>query len=789
MPPSRQYLLKTLPASLVLLFIGPSAVASEIPGARLPSPARVMVDFDRDISPILEKNCIRCHGGERPRSRFRLDDQAAALKGGKEGVDIIPGDSAKSPLIRYVSKADDEIEMPPPGKGSLTDLQIGLLRAWIDQGGAWGVSNSMPGPAINAELSLGDIAVHGNTGKFRELEETRQGGSGGVKSFSYDEPVTADEKSSAQGHYLSADQDFQLKLALTKNDVGFIHAGFEQWREYFENGGAYDPMVKPPEFMADSGLYLNEGRAWMDIGLDLPNFPAITLGYEYQYRNGTESTLDWGYVQGENIYPSTTSIDEATHIIKLDVAHEWAGWNFDERARVEIHSQNNLDVEPNIFGAGPGPDTLIQTRDDYHSVQGMSTFTLERQVRDWCNVSAGYYYSRLEGGDSFNQTTTSAVNTPFFGDYWSSPQVTLSTESHVFSVACRFAPAGPWSLSLASQNEWTHEEGFGEADLSSGLPSVPSLFILNPVSNDSDLDKFKSIQNATFRFTAIPWTVLFADLRFSQEQVGEFQEQTSGVTQAFNRKTDADNDLQDIRTGFNTSPWTWVSLNAQYHYASSDTTYNNVLAATPFSGYPSFILARRILTRDFDTKLILHPASWLKTTLSYDIVKSDYNTETEPVPGAVSPGGPLTDGIYDARDYGFNVALTPMRSLYFSGAFTYSDSTTTTADNNDPSIVPYKGHGCTLVSSVGYALGKSAELSASYSFSEASYGENNAADGVPLGLDFTRHNLTLGINKKINNHLSATLRYIYSNYAEPSAGAFNDYSAQGIFATLAYAWP
>src|SRR5271157_2235121 len=124
MHPSRQYLFKTLPASLLILFICAPVRAAEIPGARLPPPASAVVDFDRDISPILEQSCLRCHGPERPKSHFRLDNRASALKGGREGIDIIPGDSGKSPLIRYVAGADDEIKMPPPGKGNLTDEQI-----------------------------------------------------------------------------------------------------------------------------------------------------------------------------------------------------------------------------------------------------------------------------------------------------------------------------------------------------------------------------------------------------------------------------------------------------------------------------------------------------------------------------------------------------------------------------------------------------------------------------------------------------------------------------------------
>src|SRR6185369_12348857 len=67
--------------------------------------------------------------------------RARALQGGERGVDILPGDSAKSPLIHYVSRLVEDMEMPPDGKGrALTPEKIGLLRAWIDQGAAWPAS-------------------------------------------------------------------------------------------------------------------------------------------------------------------------------------------------------------------------------------------------------------------------------------------------------------------------------------------------------------------------------------------------------------------------------------------------------------------------------------------------------------------------------------------------------------------------------------------------------------------------------------------------------------------------
>src|SRR5256885_15430496 len=109
-------------------------ISNDVP--KLPPPATNHIEFLRDIQPIFERSCLRCHGPERPKSKFRLDNRAAALQGGEDNrEDIIPGDSAHSPLIHYVARLVKEMEMPPPGKGEpLTPTQIGILRAWIDQG-------------------------------------------------------------------------------------------------------------------------------------------------------------------------------------------------------------------------------------------------------------------------------------------------------------------------------------------------------------------------------------------------------------------------------------------------------------------------------------------------------------------------------------------------------------------------------------------------------------------------------------------------------------------------------
>ncbi len=101
--------------------------------------AGTTVDFVRDIEPILQKHCHACHGLEKQKGGLRLDSRGAALRGGENHAPaIIPGQSAESPLIRFVAGLDKEIVMPPAEEGKrLSSEQVALLRAWIDQGAAW----------------------------------------------------------------------------------------------------------------------------------------------------------------------------------------------------------------------------------------------------------------------------------------------------------------------------------------------------------------------------------------------------------------------------------------------------------------------------------------------------------------------------------------------------------------------------------------------------------------------------------------------------------------------------
>jgi hypothetical protein len=109
---------------------------ADIDFSKIPPPADRKVDFAKDVRPIFATRCYGCHGPEKQKSDYRLDDRERALHGGSIGGAIVAGDGLHSPLIQYVAGAHDEVHMPPKGE-PLTLEQVRILRAWIDQGAVW----------------------------------------------------------------------------------------------------------------------------------------------------------------------------------------------------------------------------------------------------------------------------------------------------------------------------------------------------------------------------------------------------------------------------------------------------------------------------------------------------------------------------------------------------------------------------------------------------------------------------------------------------------------------------
>jgi mono/diheme cytochrome c family protein len=123
-------------AGLLAVAVAANAGEPKLDPSKLPAAStKTGLTFAKDIKPMFEKSCVKCHGAEKQKGKLRLDSLEAVLKGGESGKLLEPGKSDKSIVLYSIARVDEETAMPPKDKAEpLTKEQVGLVRAWIDQG-------------------------------------------------------------------------------------------------------------------------------------------------------------------------------------------------------------------------------------------------------------------------------------------------------------------------------------------------------------------------------------------------------------------------------------------------------------------------------------------------------------------------------------------------------------------------------------------------------------------------------------------------------------------------------
>src|SRR5919112_1818944 len=123
-------------AALASVLTSLQVSAQERPTGTLPAAVDRRVGFTSGVRPILERSCARCHARGRAKGGFSIESRETLLKGGDDGRAIVAGNSEASRFIKLIAGLDPENVMPQKGS-RLTPEQVGILRAWIDQGAAW----------------------------------------------------------------------------------------------------------------------------------------------------------------------------------------------------------------------------------------------------------------------------------------------------------------------------------------------------------------------------------------------------------------------------------------------------------------------------------------------------------------------------------------------------------------------------------------------------------------------------------------------------------------------------
>ncbi|QOV89483.1 DUF1549 domain-containing protein [Humisphaera borealis] len=228
-----------------------TSLASAAPAAEpaLPPPAGHRVDFKTEIQPLLESSCIQCHAKGKTKGGLSVETRESLLKGGDNGPAAVVGKSADSAMVQLVASAEAETVMPKKGS-RWTPQQIGLLRAWIDQGMAWpaGVTFAKPPPQnLNPRVVTLPAAADSTHPLDRLL--AAYASSKGIKT-----PDAVDDRLFARRVYLdtigllpsaadldafvsdnSSDKRARLIRKLLSDDIGYADHWITFWNDLLRN--------------------------------------------------------------------------------------------------------------------------------------------------------------------------------------------------------------------------------------------------------------------------------------------------------------------------------------------------------------------------------------------------------------------------------------------------------------------------------------------------------------------------------------------------------------------------
>jgi mono/diheme cytochrome c family protein len=777
---------------------GPDAAGVDVDPTKLPEPATRRVGFDAEVRPIFEASCLRCHGAERPRAGFSLQTRAAALRGGESGAAIVPGDSASSPLIHFVAQLVEGMEMPPRGQGeSLTPEQVGILRAWIDQGAGWSVER--PPRELSVTSSAQWISVDGDARQFREHTGHHEGWSGGISRLEWREWIDSETELHLTGRGLYDQGDYGVRLSLRRQDRGFVRFGVDTWRDYSDDTGGYYAAYDIPPPALNRELELERGRAWLDLGLTLPRWPRFTVGYEYQWQEGETTSLAWGLYSpdpfadpGQAIRPGYRQTDEQTHIFKLSVEHSRDSFALEDSFWAELYSLETRSEHPGNGAA----DLLGHYRESYDHLRLANVLRAEKQLRPWLMISGGYLYSHLEGDGAVSQSLSSLSGSfpSFDGD--AARAVTLEQESHSLNANTLLGPWEGFHLSAGVQGEWRRTEGFGDI-VTPGFPDPWN------GRNSSGQDRTVLDEMAELRFDGIPLTALYASGRWRQDWTDlretSLIDDGFSIARDFARETDARGQRAEYGVGLTVSPWTRVTADAGYRFRVSRTDYHSPLdwdgSAAMGNGYPAFIRRRDVTGEEVSARLAWRAWSWLKLTLKYTYTETRYESDTDsslvpafPEP-VFHPGGLIVGGLEHAHSGAAALSLAPWRRARLSGSVSITESHLASGVDDGALLVPYSGRVWGALGQATWLLDERTDLLVGYAFSAGDYEPKGQTEGLPLGIRYQRHGLTTALLRKLTPTLQVSLQYAFFRYDEPSRAGATDYRAHWIAAGLTWRLP
>lgn len=304
------------------------AFASFAAGLASCLPTAWSVDFEKEIQPILETQCVSCHRENKADGELRLDTLAGALAGGSSGAALVPGKLEESLLYTLITLPAKDEQLMPPARigGPLKEDQLALFKTWITDGATW------PKDLVLKQRERKDPTAqsHDNLDLIKQIHaaivkkaEEEKAANPEPKDYASKVPLTGakyEMVALAGGEFLmgspesepkrAADEGPQVKVTVSPFWIGKFEVTWDEYEPYMitqvdraKNGARkdYNPKVHG---IVDAVSQPTQPYVEMSFGMGQKGFPAISMT-----EHGANKYCQWLSAQTDHFYRLPTEAE------------------------------------------------------------------------------------------------------------------------------------------------------------------------------------------------------------------------------------------------------------------------------------------------------------------------------------------------------------------------------------------------------------------------------------------------------------------------------------------------
>jgi hypothetical protein len=675
------------------------------------------------------------------------------------------------------------------------------------------------------ELAIGGVITSGDRAQF-EQEHRLPGGQvyGGIQDLHFEGTFDKNGVFSIDGHALWDFNDYDITVQLAKPNLGYIKAGYQEFRSWYDGNGGFFPHNDVFFDPAYPEMHIDRGDAWVELGLRVPDWPEITVRYDHEFRFGQKDSTVWGdtnltglqppYNSTRKIVPSFRDIDEKRDIVSLEASKTFGNTDVLLGMRYE-HNTNDYSLNMER-GAGqlppvvppPGQQRKVtQTQNDDVDLWSGHGIT-ETRITDNLWFTAGYSYTTIT-----NDLSGSRITGTHWDEAFGQPVPTLGSRDHSFINLAGIAWTREhlvnanlfWmpfdSLAILTGFRYTHQTVDNNSIFlaEEPVPNTPPFTPTNPAhgfhygpgipaNGERNADYGRYAQRLEMRFTGIKDWLFWV--------VGEWEEEWGHVDefQNIDEEIPLDKDTyalgQKYSIGFNWYPLMRLNFSGEYFHRVAHYEDNNIVSAQ----FPRLINQDWNID-DFNFRMTFRPKipscmGSLALVTRYDFVHTDIDSQWGIYPQA-DILAELQTGEIKKHVISESLNWNPLPRFFLQANASYVLNQTDTPANNielvpggGPTVVNFRNDYWTVNSGIGYLIDDKTDVYIDYYFYCANDYLNNAAVAVPYGEGATEHAVSATLTRQVAKNMRVLFRYGYYNYRDETSGGHNNYRAHSLFSTL-----